>query len=76
MSELECIKMQAGGRTIRVTAFTWKTDRHKRVRFNIYEVHEGAEAGESTLCLNADDTDVLGFLAKEIVSALGNIVPA
>lgn len=64
-----CIELKLNGRTIDIHAFSWKTDRHNRVRFDAWE-------GESVLLANTSDTDVVGFLVKEILAALASVVPA
>ena len=68
MAELECVKMQLGDTEIRITAYTWKTDRHKRMRFDVWD-------GESAIISNADRHEVLGFVAEAILLTLKSIEP-
>lgn len=69
MEELECIKIQLPGMDLRITAYTWKIDRHKRMRFDVWD-------GESMVISNADRHEVLGFLAELILSVMKSIEPA
>ena len=68
MAELECIKMQLGGAEIRITGYTWNADRHKRIRFDVWD-------GESAIISNADRHEVLGFVAEVILLTLKSIEP-
>lgn len=69
MKNKPCIEFKLDGRTITVNAYTWKTDRHKRVNFDVW-------VGDEILISNTSDTDVAGYLVKEILAVLGRMVPS
>lgn len=65
--QTECMKLQLGDRNLSILAYSWKTRPRMGVRFDILD-------GEGILLKNCGATDVLGFLAKEILTKLESMV--
>ena len=70
MSGLECISLRLHDKGLVVQAYTWKQDRHRRMRFDVWTAEGGL------IMSNADVHEVLGFLTAEILDALRKVEPS
>jgi hypothetical protein len=66
---LECVSLRLHDKGYVVQAYTWKTDRHRRMRFDVWTTDGGC------VMSNADMHEVLGFLTAEMLDALRAVKP-